>query len=140
MNVDSILLSEYASVDRGGRLTVVNSFNRLNGPGPQWGIPIIYLSLVVSAHEREAKTRHQCEVTLVDAQRNSVLSQDLEFEMEFTNKTPDAPGMPLRHVTAVSLMGIVFQAPGPYAFEVYIDGVFHGAHTLFIKKVDKKDG
>lgn len=35
MNIDTILISEYASSDGFGRLTVVNAFNKLFGTGPK---------------------------------------------------------------------------------------------------------
>ena len=69
MNVDSILIAEYASIDQGGRLTVVNAFNRLSGPGPRWVMPVLAIPIVVHGHSEEAETEHEGKIKLIDADR-----------------------------------------------------------------------
>jgi hypothetical protein len=77
VNVDTILTSEYASATPDGRLTVVNAFNQLNGPGPKWGIPILYLTMVAHAPRREAGKEWDGEIRLIDANREPVMDEPL---------------------------------------------------------------
>jgi len=134
VNVDSILLSEYASAGPDGRLTVANAFNRINGPGPRWGIPMIYVSLVIHGHRAEAGTDHELELRLVNARREPMLDEPAIGSFRFHEDDGSLEeGLPLRHIHTVALMGLVFEEPGPYAFEVYIDGTYHAATALFVK-------
>ena len=133
MNVGSILLSEYASRDRDGRLTVVNSFNRITGPGPEWGLPIVYLSLVMHAH-REELGEHEIEVRLIDRSRHEVLQERPKAKLTIRESDPMDDGMPAHSVVVIGMMGLKFHTSGPYAFEVYIDGVFGDAVTLYVRQ------
>lgn len=130
MNVDSILLSEFATVDPLGRLTVVNSFNRLHGPGPTWMIPMMYLSWVVHAH-RDEVGNHQAEIRLLNARRDQLLPKVIKAAFE-VNPEGGPAGLPIRHSTVAVLGGLVFKAPGPYAFELYIDDTFAGATPFYV--------
>ena len=127
MNVDSILIAEHASVDQGGRLTVVNAFNRITGPGPQWGIPVLALSIVIHGHSEEAETRHEGEVRLINDERE--LIRAMPFEFEFAKAVP---GIPLRHIAILVTLATTFASPGPYAFEVYIDDTYMAAASWVI--------
>lgn len=138
MNVDSILLSEYASTYPDGRLTVVNAFNRLSGPGPKWGLPVMYLTLVVHGPLQEAGTEHEGEIKLLNAQRELINKEPMKFMFRFPpNDGNLTPGMPVRSITTVAL-GLQFDAPGPYAFEITIDGYFAAATLLHVTQVDKQ--
>lgn len=134
MNVSSIHLSEFATVGSNNRLTVVNIFDRMMGPGPQWGMPIVYLSWIILAHQEEVGT-HAVEIKLVNVARESLLPKPLTFNIEL-NATQAAPGMPLRHQGIYTLGGLVFGAPGPYAFEMYIDDYYAASTSLHILKMD----
>ncbi|MFO8175515.1 MAG: hypothetical protein R6T96_14605 [Longimicrobiales bacterium] len=135
MNVDSILISEYATVDNVGRLTVVNVFNKINGPGP-WAIPFFSISMVIHGHEKEAQTHHEGEIILLDSERERVKEDPIPFEFTFPKKSKNTPGMPVRFVVNLMIAGLVFERPGPYAFEVHIDGTYHASASLFIARTE----
>lgn len=128
MNVDSILIAEYASTDRDGRLTVVNAFNQINGPGPQWVVPVMAISLVIHGHSEEASTEHQGEVRLINDTRKTVRS--MPFQFAFPEAT--VPGLPVKNISTMMHIGANFPAAGLYAFEVYIDGTYMAAASLVI--------
>ena len=138
MNVDSFLLSEYAFHDSGSKkLSVLNVFNRLVGPGPQWGMPVMYLSWVIHAHRDEAG-EHMVEIRLVNAARQDLLPMPMKVAI---NIPPEQhPGLPLRHTGVYAMVGLVFKAPGPYAFEMYIDDVFSSGTNLFILRGPRAGG
>lgn len=136
MNIDTILISEYASVDQGGKLTVVNAFNKLQGPGPRWGIPLLYVSLVVHGPRREGGKTFPGELRLLNANREEV-GGPWPFAVTFPEATTDE-GMPVRSISVILLAGLVFKAPGAYAFEVYVDGAYAAAHTLYVKQIPPK--
>ena len=128
MNIDSILIAEYASTDRDGRLTVVNAFNQITGPGPQWVIPVMGISLVIHGHSEEAETEHKGEVRLINDARELVKS--MRFEFAFSKIT--VPGLPVKHISTLMTIGQNFPAPGLYTFEVYIDDIYMAAASLVI--------
>ena len=128
MNIDSILIAEYASVDRDGRLTVVNSFNQITGPGPKWTIAMLALSIVIHGHSEEAETDHQGELRLINESREVV--KTMPFEVKFPKAT--VPGLPVRFIATLRSVGATFDAPGLYAFEVYIDGIYMAAASLVV--------
>lgn len=136
MNVDSFLLSEYAAVDPAGRLTIVNVFNRLQGPGPKWLLPMMYLSSVIHAHRNEAG-RHHGEIRLLNSKREQIMPDPLRFDFELTLDQVH-PGMPLRHGGVYQMGGLVFNAPGAYAFELHIDETYAAATTFYVLKLDQK--
>ena len=137
MNVDSLLISEYASADPSGRLTVVNSFNRINGPGPEWLVPVIYLSMVVHAPRDLAGTSHVGEIRLLNSRRQLATAKPAPFDLSFPDDAGQFDdGMPVRCIFTGGFFGLRFKEPGPYAFEVSIDGIFAGAVMLYIRKTD----
>ena len=135
MNVDSILISEYASVDSNGRLTVVNVFNKLTGPGPKWGRPFFTISLVIHGHSKEAGTTHEGEIYLLDSERKQGMPEPIPFSFSVPEQKRATPGMPVRHITVMTIMGATLENPGPYAFEVHIDGIYHASASFFVEKV-----
>lgn len=133
MNVDSILISEYATTDPAGRLTVVNCYNRITTETLPAGIGLLCLSLVVHGAPAEAGTRHKGEVKLLN-QRREVLGQNpISFEFTFKGRDEMEPGMPLRWIGNFKIMRLVLSEEGPYAFEVYIDGTYHAAASLVLR-------
>ncbi len=130
MNVDSILIAEYATVDPGGRLTVVNAFNRLSGPGPQWGMPVLAIPLVIHGHSEEAETEHEGKIKLIDAERT--VKQEIDFSFRFPEAS--VPGLPVKHIGNIMIFGATFDAPGLYAFEVYIDDIYMAAASMVIQQ------
>jgi hypothetical protein len=136
MNIQAVLLSEYATVHASGHFSVINAFNRLRGPGPRWGVPAMYLTVVIEAHPSQAGTQHEIEIRLIDAHREPILPESFRGAFSFGGEESVLPGLPLRNITNAGLFGIQFVKPGPYAFEILIDGTYSGATTLFVEKVD----
>lgn len=135
MNIVSFVISEFASVKAHGGLTIVHVFNQLRGPGPEWGLPVMYLTIITEAHPKAVDTTHELEVRLIDAGRKPVLDKPFRSKISFSDR-PDGPlpGMPLRHITTAGIFGARFKKPGPYAFEAYIDGIYSGSATLYINQ------
>lgn len=130
MNIDSILIAEHVSTTVDGKLTVVNAFNQIKGAGPKWMIPVMGISIVVHGHSEEAETEHEGEIRLINEDRK--LLRSLPFSFTFPKST--IVGLPLRYVAVMTLIGATFDAPGVYAFEVYIDDIYMAAASLVITK------
>lgn len=137
MNVDSVLLSDFGQVDRGGKLTVVGVFNTIQGPGPEWVVPFLTISLVIQGHVDEGGEHHG-EIRLVNRRREVVNPKPIDFEFQLNpEEARVAPGMPLRAVKTYTIMGMKLEEPGPYAFEIFLDGTFHAAANLYVRQVPK---
>ena len=136
MNVDSILISEYASTTESGRLTVVNTFDTVQVTEMPAKVPSFFISVVTEGHRSERGTTHEIHVKLLDSQRNEIgAEQNTAKELVFPDTEP-APGMFLRHISIFKL-GVQFPAEGPYSFEVHIDGTYHAAANLYVQVVEQ---
>jgi len=138
VNIVSFLIAEFARIEPQGGLTVVNAFNQLEGPGPEWGVPVMYLSLITEAHPRAAGTTHALEIRLIDSDREPVVTEPFQSEITFLEREFPRPGMPLRHITTAGIYGAKFLKPGPYAFEAYIDGIYSGSATLYVSQTEAR--
>lgn len=132
MNVDSILISEYAHAPD-GKLTVVGVFNKI-GPGKlPLQLATMAVTIVVHAHHDEAGTVHQGELRLIDETRKVIKSQPLEIKFA---KEGIVPGIPLRAVVIALLLGPKFETAGAYAFEVYIDDIYSAAAAFVVVEAE----
>lgn len=130
MNVDSILISEYATLTPGNQLTVIRSFNRLAAPNFPATQPWLAISLVIHAHRDERGSSHEIEIRVTKPE-----GTDSIHRAEFTLADGDPPpGMPLRHTYIHQHINFTFDAAGAYAFEVYIDDTYHAASTLYVSQ------
>lgn len=139
MNIDTILISEYASGDNVGRLTVANAFNTLHGPGPKWGLPLMYLTMVAHGPVREAGRTFTGEVRVINAAQETVVDP-VPFEFAFPPAERAAEGMPVRAIVSIAFAGLKFTAPGAYALIVNVEETYAAATTLYVNKVEGKGG
>ena len=72
MNVDSILISEFATVDSNMSLTVVRTFNVLEAAGFPVQIPLVSVSAIIHAHLSEAGSEHELRLTLMNSRRETL--------------------------------------------------------------------
>lgn len=137
MNVDSILVSDYATI-QGGKLTVVGVFDRIGPLRLPARIPTMCVSVVIHAHHDEAGTEHEGEIRIVDQHRKA--KQAAKFRFRFPEKADHLPGLPLRHVYIWTILAAAFEAPGAFAFEVYIDGTYHAATSFAVLGLRPPEG
>jgi hypothetical protein len=129
VNVDSVLISDYATVTA-GKLTVVGCFTRIPADSPPVRLVHLSLSVVIHAHASEAGSTHTIEVRLLNARRELVRQP---YKEEFTLASEGIlPGIPIRHINVTTLLAPLFTEFGPYAFEVYIDGTYHAAAAFYV--------
>lgn len=131
MNVDSILLSDYAQA-MFGKLTVVGVFDRVPAEEVPVTLSQMTVSLVIHGHSAEAGTTHELEIWLLNQRRERL--NPVPFGQPFTFAGPEhvTPGIPLRVVIVQGILMPTFPEFGPYAFEVYIDGTYHTAAALYV--------
>lgn len=132
MNVDSILLSEYATLTDRSQLSVIRVFNQLGAPDFPATQRWMALSLLIHAHRDEAGTEHEIEIRL----RNGSGTVDASVhKTRFTLVSADPPeGMPLRHTYIHQMVNVQFPEEGTYAFEVFIDGTYHASTSLHLER------
>lgn len=137
MNIDSILVSDYAHVSgKDGKLTVVGAFTTIGSSAFPAMLTQLSLSLVIHGHRDEAEKPHEIEVQLLNHRRELVNLEPIRAEFTLRKPPNIFPGMPIRQVRVVTIFGASFPEPGPYAFEVYIDGTYHAAASLYVHLAD----
>jgi len=135
MNVDSILISEFASVTDGTALTVFRTFNRLEAKGLPARVPMMFVSLIIHGHPSEASKGHEIELRLINSRRE-VVGAIGKGEFQFGSAVSHPPGLPLRHVNIHGMVNLEFTEFGPYAFEVYVDGTYHAGAAFVVIKLE----
>jgi hypothetical protein len=135
VNVDSILIAEYAVVEQGGALTVVRTFNQLNATELPARVAILSVSIIIHAHSSEAGTSHNFELVLMSAKQGRVATVVQDNFVLNAEGHPITPGIPIRHILVFNVMQAEFKEDGPYAFELYIDGTYHAAATFFVNLI-----
>ena len=129
MNVDVILLCEYARIFDGSRLMIVGTMNGITVPGVPVKLPAIHIAIVVEAHRELKGTSHVCEVRILNARRE-IVGSPMKYDFAFHPETPP-PGMYCRN-TQVIAVSVAFQEEGPHSFELHIDGTYHAATNLYV--------
>lgn len=127
MNVDSMLISEFAKV-MGGHLTVVNTFQVAQVEQFPAHLALVFVSAIIHLHPDEAGGEHELELRLLDSSR--AVMKKIETKARLGN--PPGPrhvqGVPSRHTHVFGIGNVLIPAEGAYAFELYIDGTYsHGA-------------
>ena len=135
MNVDSILLADYARVGSDGKLDVVGVFNRIPTDVLPAHLPFLALSLVVHGHSGEGGTSHHIELRLLNGRREPV-GAPTTGEFEFPVASAAYPGLPVRAVKTFLLLHPTFEEYGLYVFEVHINGVYHAAASFYVGPPD----
>ena len=131
MNVDSFLLSDYAEVTPGGKLTIVGVFNTIYAKTLPAIHPLLAFSMVIHGHSAEAGRRFEFLIKVLDQDRKEL--GEVGGEGQLGPSSP--PGLPLRAVMAGRLLAVQFPREGPYAFEVYIDGTYNAGAVLYVQKI-----
>lgn len=131
MNVDSILISEYAGLAGDGGLSIFKTFNLITTSQTPARVAMLCVSVLIHAHRSEGGSGHLLEVRLIDQDRKVVKVLDRR-EVTLTSEQPP-PGMPIRHHHIVGQINLEFPRPGPYAIEVHIDGTYAAAAPLYVE-------
>lgn len=130
MNIDSIMLSEYASFVGTTRLTIIGTLNRTTVSSVPVRLPPIYMTLVIEAHQDQAGSEHEVEIRILNQRRERV-GKSMKVSFRFKDE-PTLAGMHPRHSLVIAI-ATEFPEEGPYAYEVFIDGIYHASTNLYIE-------
>lgn len=134
MNVDAILISEYATLtDNNQALTVLRCFNAVTSRELPARVPSMAISVVIHAHFDERGTKHEFKLKLLNERREQVGIQEGVFQLPQGGEEPT--GIPLRHTIISRFGNVVLSEAGPHAFELYIDGTYHAAAAFNVELV-----
>ncbi|MFC1660349.1 DUF6941 family protein [Gemmatimonadota bacterium] len=118
MEIDLALLADAATVDAAGKLNILGIFDRISAQG--FPAPHPHLSLVLRFHAglNEAGS-HKVEIVLRDPDGAEVVRVSGEMQI---GPGPLNAGGQVRVPQVLNLGRLVFPQPGPYAFDVSVDG------------------
>lgn len=137
MNVDSILISEYATLTDESALTVIRTFNGLSVKTFPTRIGLMALSIIIHGHASERGVQHHLEIRLINARRETIATV-VNVDFAFKDYVPPG-GVPLRYVHVHRFVNIEFRDPGAYAFEAYIDDTYHAGASFFLLEASETD-
>jgi len=129
MEVDLALLADAATIDGSGKLNILGIFDRLATGAFPTRHPRMALVLRFSAGVHEVG-KHQVGIVLKAPDGGEVVRIDGEMSLA-AGPGQVSSGVLVPHV--LNLDGLVFPAPGQYAFDVSVDGEHH---VLIPLKVD----
>lgn len=119
MQITLATVSDYASVDGQGKLSVMGLFDVLGAAAFPVTHPQLFLCLRIQCRPIEVGTKHKFRVVLQDPDGGQVLPP---IEGEFTVPPSNIPGSPYSHVqVALGAVGVEFKRPGSHSFEIAIN-------------------
>ena len=121
MEVDLGLLADAATIDGSGKLNILGIFDRLGTGAFPTRHPRMALVLRFSAGVHEVG-KHEIEIVLKAPDGGEVVRIDGEMNLA-AGPGQVSSGVLVPHV--LNLDGLVFPAPGLYAFDVSVDGKHH---------------
>ncbi|TVP55866.1 MAG: hypothetical protein EA351_09650 [Gemmatimonadales bacterium] len=119
MNLDFALIADAATVDGGGKLSVLGIFDRIRAREFPARHGRIALVMRLAAGPEDAGG-HEADIRLVDPKGEQVLR--LDGTLRVGEAPPGASGAITRVPHVLNLDGITFKVPGVYEFEIRIDG------------------
>jgi len=128
MEVDLALLADAATIDGSGKLNILGIFDRLGTGAFPTRHPRMALVLRFSAGVHEVG-KHQIGIVLKAPDGGEVVRIDGEMNLA-AGPGHVASGVLVPHV--LNLDGLVFPAPGHYAFDVIVDGAHHVSIPLTV--------
>lgn len=134
MDIDLALLADAATIDAAGKLNILGIFDRLgmsSFPGRHGRLSLV---LRFRAGLNEAG-RHELGIALRGPDGEEVVRADGALQIRPSGAAA-REGIVVPQV--FNLDGLVFQAPGPYAFDVTVDGEHHA--TIPLRVVGSQSG
>ncbi len=130
MELNHLLIADYANVDREGKLNVMGIFNRIytNTFPAQHPEMRVIISLLATPAEA-GRTRH-LEVKLIDEDGNGLLEWETDVDI------PQYRGKPIVVNQILKFVGVTFPTPGEYAFNVLVDGDDKGTAPIYVEQRD----
>jgi len=127
MEVDLALLADAATIDGSGKLNILGIFDRIGTMSFPARHPRMVLILRFSAPLNETG-RHEVGIALKGPDGTELVRVDGEMHL---SPGPGSGGM-IRVPHLLNLDGLVFPRPGPYAFDVRVDGEHHVSLSLTV--------
>ena len=132
MNLDFAFIADAATVDGGGKLSVLGIFDRIRArdfPARHGRISLV-MRLAAAADDAGA---HEADIRLTDPEGGQVLR--LDGTLRVGDAPPASTGITTRVPHVLNLDGISFKMPGTYEFEIRIDGELVAKLPLILEKV-----
>lgn len=119
MKITLATLSDYATIDAQGKLSVMGLVDVLGAPQFPVTHPQLFVCFRVQCRPIEVGTKHAFTVVLQDPDGGQVLPP---IRGGFEVKPSSFPGAPHSHMQlALGAVGIVFKRPGTHSFEIALD-------------------
>lgn len=128
MEVDLALLADAATIDAAGKLNILGVFDRISTSSfpAQHGHMVLVLRFSAGVGEIG---KHEVHISLRDPRGEQVVQ--LKGDMQLgAGRAGMAEGLKVPHV--LHMDGMVFPFPGPYAFDVIVDGEHHVTVPLHV--------
>ncbi len=118
MDVDLALLADAATIDASGKLNVLGVFDRIAAAEFPAKHGRVSLVLRFSAGLEDAG-KHELAIRLRDPSGGEVVGLNGSIKL---GAGPASSGGRVKVPRVLNLDGLVFEEPGPYTFEVLVDG------------------
>jgi hypothetical protein len=128
MEVDLALLADAATIDGSGKLNILGIFDRLTTSAFPTRHPRLSLVLRFSAGVQEVG-KHEVAITLKEPDGKQLVRIDGEMNLA---PGPSGTGGAVLVPHILNMDGLIFPAPGRYAFDVRVDGEHHVSIPLTV--------
>ncbi len=133
MQITLATLSDYATIDQQGKLSVMGIFDVLGALQFPVLHPQVYVCLRIQCRPIEAGRQHTLRLVCQDQDGSPILPA---LESPFEVPPPSVPKAPYSYVqVSYGFSGILFHREGTHSFEVAINGVHQASIPLHVVKV-----
>ena len=131
MELDTVMLADYASASAEGKLNVVGVFNIIRAKTFPARHPLMYVVTTVSASMAELGNTSKIGIKLMDEDAKSTL---LDFSRDVTvAQRPSGQRYTLNGILKVA--DLVFTQAGTYQLSVLIDGHEKGSIPIYLEQI-----
>ena len=129
MDVDTVLLADYASTGEQGKLNVMGVFNRIFVKKFPARHPVMYVITKVSASMAEVNMTRKLSVKLMDEDSHNTL---IDFTRDVTVQQ-QPPGQRFELNGILRINDIILEKPGTYQISVLIDDDEKASLPLYVE-------
>jgi hypothetical protein len=133
VNIDTLLVADYANIAEGGKLNVMGIFREIRAKKFPIPHPEMFLIIGMNASPAEYNKKRNITVKLINADA----TQDL-VSVSHNIDVPQGRGgrkVEINHI--LRLQGVIFPYPGTYQFSVLVDNDEKGAISIELIEIPK---
>jgi hypothetical protein len=133
MQLSMLLMADYATVDAGGKLNILGSFDSLSAQQFPVKHPLMHLVMRFQPELGEYGDTRKLRIVLVDEDGQELFQVSGDFQIPALQKGQVAPALPI----IFGIRDLEFPRPGRYEFRIFVDKEQKDFITLSVSQIEQ---